>query len=80
MVTVHALVIVFISFVCFSLGRLSGRAEAYIIFSKRLNDIVCAIKKLDEISSLRGQNISNMSAEEIVQRTKKIMELDDEQS
>jgi hypothetical protein len=80
MVTIHFFVIMFLSFLCFSLGRLAGRMESSILMSRRLNCIMLALKKVETISSLKGENLANVSSEELVKRINKQLELEDDQS
>lgn len=78
MVTIHGLVIALIALVCFSLGRVSGRVEASLLYSSRLNDILTALKKVGEIASLKGEDLTKLTTEEIVHRTRKQMELNND--
>jgi hypothetical protein len=80
MVTVNFFVIVLISLLCFSVGQMSGRIEASVLYSNRLHEILTAMKKVSEIASLRGEDLTKLSTEEIVTRTKKHLELKDENS
>ena len=75
MVTANFFVIVFISLLCFSLGRVYGRAESSLIYSSRLNDVLTAMKRINEVASLKGEDLTT---EEIVKRTRKQMELNND--
>jgi hypothetical protein len=80
MVTIHFFVIVLLSLLSFSLGRLAGRMESSIIMTRRLNSIIMALKRVETISSLKGEDLTNVSSEELVRRINKQMELDDGQN
>lgn len=67
-----------ISLLCFSLGRVAGRLEASVIYSKRINDIIAALKKVEQLASLKGEDISSIPTTEIVYRTQKILETNNE--
>jgi hypothetical protein len=78
MVTSNFFVMLFLSLLCFSLGRIAGRIESSLMMTNRLNSMMLALKKIETISSLKGENLSNLSTEELVSRIQKQMELDDE--
>jgi replicative superfamily II helicase len=61
--------------VCFLFGRYCGRVEAAIIFSQRINLIIDAIRKVEKLASLRGEDISKLTSDEIVHRAQKQMEI-----
>lgn len=76
MVTTHFLVMVLLSLLCFSVGRLAGRMEASLIMTQRLNQIIHALKKIETVSALKGENLANLSTEELVNRIQKQMEIE----
>lgn len=78
MVTSNFFVMLLLSLLCFSVGRLTGRMESSIIMTRRLNSMMLALKKIETISSLKGENLSNISTEELVNRIQKQMELEDD--
>lgn len=59
----------------FSLGRVSGRVEASLAFQRRMNDIIDALKKVEQLAVLKGEDISKLSSQEIVHRTQKQLEI-----
>lgn len=67
--------IVVVALVFFSLGRITGRAEAAIIFRQRMNNIISALKKVEQLAALRGEDLSKVSTEEIVTRAQKQLEI-----
>lgn len=75
MVNESVLLIVVIALVFFSLGRVSGRLEATLLFRQRMNDIIGALKKVEQLAVLRGEDMSKLSSEEIVTRTQKQLEI-----
>jgi len=77
MVTSQFLIICFLSFLSFSLGRVVGKLEASAIFSRRMNDIVGALKKVEQLAELRGEDLTKLSSQEIVNRTQKQLEIKD---
>lgn len=68
------------SFVCFMFGRYCGRVEATILFGRRLNAIIDAMRKVEKLASLKGEDMSKLSTSEIVHRTQKQMEITDDDS
>ena len=78
MVTVNFFVIVLLSLLSFSLGRTFGRVESSIQMTNKLNSIIVAMKKVETLASLKGEDISKLSTDEIVHRTKKQMEIKDD--
>jgi len=78
MVTANFFVIVFISLLCFSLGRVYGRAESSLVYSNRMNEVLTAMKRVNEVASLKGEDLTKLTTEEIVQRTRKQMELNND--
>lgn len=75
MVDPKVLFICFLSLLTFSLGRLSGRVEASMLYNKKLKDLLEAIKKVEQLASLRGEDVSKLSSDEILYRAKKQLEL-----
>ena len=71
------LLICVLTLMSFSLGRISGRIEASLIFGKRMNDIIGALKKVEHLANLKGEDISKLTPEEIVHRTQKQLEIKD---
>lgn len=78
MVEIHFFVIVLLSFISFSLGRVVGRLESSLLMTTRLNSIIDALKKIQTISSLRGEDVSKLSSEELIRRIQKQLELEDD--
>lgn len=79
MVTTHFLVMVLLSLLCFSVGRLAGRMEASLIMTQRLNEIIQALKKIQTVSALKGENLANLSTEDLVNRIQRQMEIEHDQ-
>lgn len=77
MVTIHFIMLCFISLLCFSLGRAYGRIEAGLIFNQKINSIITALKRVQQLAELRGEDLTKVSSEEIVYRTQKQLELKD---
>lgn len=59
----------------FLIGRIYGQVESAIAFSKRINSIIDAMRKVENLAALKGEDISNLSTQEILNRTKKQMEI-----
>lgn len=68
------------SFVCFLFGRYCGRVEASIMFGQHINAIIDAMRKVEKIAALRGEDVSKLSTSEIVHRTQKQMEIANDDS
>jgi hypothetical protein len=78
MVTSNFFVMLLLSMLCFSLGRIVGKMESAVIMTNRLNSIMFALKKIEAVSSLKGENLATLSTEELVNRIQKQMELEDD--
>lgn len=59
----------------FLFGRVYGRIESSIIFSQRINAIIDAIRRVENLASLKGEDLSKVPTQEIIERTKKQMEI-----
>jgi hypothetical protein len=68
------------SLISFLFGRYCGRVEAAIIFGQRINSIIDAMRKVEKIAALKGEDMSKLSTSEIVHRTQKQMEIIDDDS
>lgn len=79
MVTSQFLIICFVTLLAFSLGRLSGRLEASVMFSRRMNDIIGALKKVEQLAELKGEDVSTLSSQELVHRTQKQLDIKDDE-
>jgi len=78
MVNVHFAFIALLALAAFSLGRTFGKVESSILFSQRVNLIISALRKVETLASLKGENIEKLSTEELVHRTQKhLNELED---
>ena len=80
MVTATHLLIVGVIFVAFFFGRFVGRVESSILFSNHIASVIDAIRKVETLAALKGEDISKLSAEEIVLRANKQLQIkkDDE--
>lgn len=78
MVTSHFLLMCFLSLLSFSLGRVAGRLEASAIFSRRMNEIIGALKKVEQLAELRGEDVTKLSPQELVHRTQKQLDIKDD--
>jgi hypothetical protein len=78
MVTSNFFVMLLLSMLCFSLGRIVGKMESAAMMTNRLNSIMLALKKIETVSSLKGENLSTLSTEELVNRIQKQMELEND--
>ena len=78
MVTSNFFVMLLLSMLCFSLGRIVGKMESAVMMTNRLNSIMLALKKIETVSSLKGENLSTLSTEELVNRIQKQMELEND--
>lgn len=79
MVTSQFLIICFVTLLAFSLGRVSGRLEASVMFSRRMNDIIGALKKVEQLAELKGEDVSTLSSQELVHRTQKQLDIKDDE-
>lgn len=61
----------------FSLGRTFGRVETTLSFNHKMQLLISAMRKVDTLASLKGEDMSKLSTEEIVRRTKKQLESED---
>lgn len=77
MVTIHFAFLVIIVIFAFSVGKTFGRIETSIIFNRKLTSIISALKKVNQIAALRGEDIAKMSTEEIVRRTENQLKIKD---
>ena len=78
MVSTTTLLLVASHLFVFFIGRIYGQVEATFAFSKRINSIIEALRKVNELAALKGEDISNLSTQEILHRTKKQMEIKDD--
>lgn len=67
--------IVLASLLSFSVGRIFGRVETTAVFNQRLQQILAAMRKVETLAHLRGEDLSKLSTEEIAYRTKKQLEM-----
>lgn len=61
------------AFLCFSFGRSAGRLEGSILMAQRFNTIISAIKKVENLAQLKGEDVSKISSEELVARAEKYL-------
>lgn len=80
MVSSSFLYTVVASLISFLFGRYCGRIEAAILFGQRINHIIDAMRKVEKLASLKGEDVSKLSTSEIVYRTQKLMETKDDDS
>lgn len=78
MVTVHFAALVLIAMLSFFIGKTYGRVESILLFNQRMRDIVAALKKVESLAELRGEKLASLSADEIVYRTQKQLEMKNE--
>lgn len=67
-----------VSLFSFSLGRTFGRIETTLSFNHKMQSLISALKKVDTLAALRGEDVSKLSTDEIVRRTKKQLESEDD--
>lgn len=75
MITVHFAVFVLLALLSFSLGRTFGRVQSSIEFSNTLRLILSALKKVETLAALKGEDISKLSTEELIHRTTKQLQI-----
>lgn len=75
MVEIHFFVLVFLSFLSFSLGRTFGRVESSTLFNARIQATIEALKKVEQLASLKGEDLSKLPTTEIVARAQKQLEI-----
>ena len=75
MVTVHFAVVVLLALLSFSLGRTFGRIQSSVDFSNTLRLVLSALKKVETLAALKGEDVSKLSAEELIHRTRKQLEI-----
>jgi len=78
MVSIHFAILVVLFLFAFSIGRTFGRAEAGVLFNKRLNSIISALQKVETLASLKGEDISKLSTDDLVHRAKKQLKIADD--
>lgn len=71
MVEVHFFLIVFLVLLSFSMGRSFGRVESSLQYHNRMQQIIDAIRKVEKLALLKGEDISNLPTSEIVERAQK---------
>lgn len=62
------LTILLVNFICFQLGRASGKLESVAVFPQKVLLLVNAVKKVESLCALKGQKISDLSNEELCKR------------
>ena len=80
MVTIHLAILAIILIFAFSIGRVFGRVETTLKVYAKMNAIISALKKVNELASLRGEDISKLSTDELIRRAEnqiKIKDLDE---
>lgn len=61
------------SLLCFSLGRSIGRLEGSVSMAHKFNTILSAIKKVENLAQLKGEDLSKISPEELIARAEKYL-------
>lgn len=61
----------------YSLGRLAGRIEASFVFQERMSLIISSLRKVQQLAELRGEDISKLPPQEVVDRIQKQLEIKD---
>lgn len=65
-----------VSYVCvFLFGRIYGQIESSMLFSRRINALIEAMRKVENLATLRGEDLSKISTNEWVERTRKQMDI-----
>lgn len=61
--------------IVFLAGRICGQFESAVLYSQRINSVIDAIKKVENLAALKGEDLSKVSTKELVERARKQMEL-----
>lgn len=75
---IQFLVMALLALFSFSLGRTFGRVETTLSFNHKLRMIISALRKVDTLATLKGEDVSNLSTEELVRRATKHIESEGE--
>lgn len=62
----------------FWIGRMAGRVEATLEFNIRIQKTIAALKKVETLAMLKGEDVSKLSTEELVSRANKQMVVTDD--
>ena len=58
----------------FLIGRVYGQVESALIFTQRINSIIDALKKVENLALLKGEDLSKLSTKDLIERARKHME------
>ena len=71
----YLILFVGVFFAGYSLGRLAGRIEVSLTFQQNMPAIISALKKVQQLAELRGEDASKLSTQEIVIRIQKQLDI-----
>lgn len=56
------------NFLCFLAGKAVGRLETIVSFPQQLTVLIQALNKVENLCALKGQKMSDLSSQELIQR------------
>ena len=66
---------IFLNVIFFFMGRSLGRVEMSIQMRREILGIIDAVRKVEHVSSLKGEDISKMSIDDLMKKVKDQMNL-----
>jgi cell fate (sporulation/competence/biofilm development) regulator YmcA (YheA/YmcA/DUF963 family) len=63
----------------FFLGRTFGRIETTIALNQKIHLIVSAMRKVEKLATLRGEDVSKISVDELLRRTETQLQVKDDE-
>lgn len=71
--------IVLATLLSFFLGRTFGRIETTIALNHKIHLIITAMRKVEKLAALRGEDVSKISLDELLRRTETQLQVKDDE-
>jgi hypothetical protein len=72
------IILVIVSLFVYNIGKVVGRVEQVTATNTLIVDLINSIKKVEQLSELKGEDASKLSTQEFVYRVQKQLELKNE--
>jgi hypothetical protein len=75
MIEMTIILLIFLNIIVFFMGKALGKVEMSIQMRSEILRIIDAVKKVEQVSSLKGEDISKMSVDDLMKKVKDQMNL-----
>jgi hypothetical protein len=80
MIEMTIILLIFLNIIVFFMGKALGKVEMSIQMRSEILRIIDAVKKVEQVSSLKGEDISKMSVDDLMKKVKDQMNLSKNES